>query len=295
MSELNYGGQAVMEGVMMRAGSTMAVAVRAPSGKIILHREELSSRLYTARWARLPFLRGTLRLWDALVLGSRALLFSANVALEEEEGAKASFGGATAWGTVILGLALGVGIFFLAPAFLAGLVARYIPSTILLNLGEGLLRLALVIGYIGLIGRIPDIRRLFAYHGAEHQVINAYEKGAELTPEGVADCSVLHPRCGTGFLLVVAVVALLVFSLLGRPPLPFRLLSRVILIPLVAAISYEFIRFAARHSTSSLWKALLAPCLALQRLSTRSPDSSMQEVALAALKAVMAPETERSV
>lgn len=289
MRSFDYGGQAVIEGVMMRGRKAMAVAVRSPSGQIVFHRERLTSPIYTARWARLPLLRGVLRLWDALVLGTRALLFSASVALGEEEGGE-GLGGAAAWGMLALGLGLGIGIFFLAPALVAGLMAGWVGSSLLLNLLEGTLRLGLVVGYIALVGLLPDIRRVFAYHGAEHQAINALEGGAALEAEAIAGHSTLHPRCGTGFLLVVAAVAIFVFSLLGRPPLLLRLASRVLFLPLIAGLSYEVIRFASRHRTNPFSAALLAPCLALQRLSTRAPDPQMREVALAALGAVLAEE-----
>ncbi len=283
-----YGGQAVMEGVMMRGRRVMAVAVRSPSGEIVVHTEPLASSIYTAGWAQLPLLRGVFRLWDALVLGTRALLFSANVALEEEP--DVAFSGPMAWGTVAVGLGLAVGLFFLTPTLLANLVAKYISSHLLLNLLEGILRLGLVVGYIALVGRLPDIRRVFGYHGAEHQAINAYEGGAALEAEAIAGFSTLHPRCGTGFLLVVAVVAIFVFSVLGRPPFLLRLASRILLIPIIAGLSYELIRIAEGRRDNPLFAAVLAPCLALQKLSTRPPEARMREVALAALRAVLAEE-----
>ena len=273
---------------MMRGRRLMAVAVRSPSGEIVVHTEPLTSSIYTARWAQLPLLRGVVRLWDALVLGTRALLFSANVALEEEP--DVAFSGPMAWGTLAVGLGVGVGLFFLAPALLANLVAQYFSSHLLLNLLEGILRLGLVVGYIALVGLLPDIRRVFAYHGAEHQAINAYESGAALEAESIAGHSTLHPRCGTGFLLVVAVVAILIFSLLGRPPLLLRLVSRILFIPIIAGLSYELIRFAAQRRDRRLFAMLLAPCLVLQKLSTRPPEAQMREVALAALRAVLAEE-----
>ncbi len=286
-ASFNYGGQAVIEGVMMRGSQAVAVAVRAPDGQIIVHSEPLNATLYRGPIARLPFLRGLLVLWDALGLGLRGLLFSADVALEEDE---ASFSGPVAWGTVALSLALGIGLFFLLPAALVGLVDRWITSPLLSNLLEGLIRLLLLVGYIAAVGFFPDIRRVFAYHGAEHKTINAYEAGAPITVESVRRFSVAHPRCGTAFLLTVVVLSILLFSLLGRPPLLLRLLSRILLIPVLASLAYEFIRLSGRHQDRPWMRAVIAPNLALQRLTTREPDDSMLEVAITAFETMMAHE-----
>ncbi len=267
----------------------MAVAVRHPSGEIVLHGEPLTAGIYTSRWGQLPFLRGLALLWDALVLGVRSLMFSADVALAEEE--EVSFDGPLAWGTIAVSLALGVGIFFMAPVFVVRLVDPYLGSSLVSNVIEGVVRLGLFIGYVAAIGLLPDIQRVFAYHGAEHKTINAYEAGAELTPESVGRFSTVHVRCGTGFLLVVMVLSVFVFSLAGRPGLLLRLFSRVALIPLIAGLAYEFIRFSADHyQQSRLVRWLISPSLALQRLTTREPDESMLEVAIAALKRVLADE-----
>jgi len=277
--EFDYGGQAVMEGVMMRGGNSMAVAVRHPSGRIVIHNEPLESPLYTSRWWRLPFLRGLVVLWDTLALGMRSLIYSANVALEEEE---VEFRGPAVWGLVLVSLAFAIGIFFLVPLLLVGLIDRFITSALVSNLIEGVLRLGLFLGYIGLIGLLPDIRRFFAYHGAEHKTINAYEAGATLDPASVAGYTTAHARCGTGFLLF------LVFALLGRPPFVWRILSRLLLIPLIVSLVYEFIKFAARHQDNPLLRALVSPGIALQSLTTREPDEEMLEVAIAALESLLA-------
>ena len=287
VSNFNYGGQAVIEGVMMRGSKFMAVAVRRPNGEIVLHSQPLTSRIYTSGWARLPFIRGLALLWDALGLGMRALMFSADIAMEEEE---ADFSGPLAWGTVVVALAFAIGLFFVLPLLITSFLDPWIASDLVSNLIEGIVRLAMFVGYILAIGRLEDIQRVFAYHGAEHKTINAYEDGADLTPEAVDRYSTLHPRCGTGFLLVVMVVSILLFSLLGRPDFLVRVASRVLLIPVVAGISYEVIRFGAAHHGNRLVRTVLYPSLALQRLTTREPTPDMLEVAIVALKKVLVGE-----
>jgi len=288
MPELNYGGQAVMEGVMMRGTKALAVAVRQPDGTIVLHTEPLNPKIYASRLSRIPFLRGLTGLWDALVLGIRTLMWSAETALGPEE--EVQFTGPVAWGTVALSLILGVGLFFVGPLLLARLIDRYVESSFLSNLLEGLIRLVIFVAYLWAIGRISEIRRVFAYHGAEHKTINAYESGAELTPAEVARFSTAHYRCGTAFLLSVMVISILVFSLLGRPPLPLAILSRVLLIPVVAGAAYEYIKLTNRYRDHALIRAMAAPNLALQRLTTREPEPAMLEVSIAALQRVLEAE-----
>jgi uncharacterized protein YqhQ len=288
LGEFNYGGQAVIEGVMMRGARHMAVAVRSPTGEIIVHSEPLNAKIYGGPVSKLPFLRGMVMLWDALVLGMRALLFSADVALEEEE---VEFKGPIAWGSVAFSLIIGIGVFLLGPLFLVRLVDRYIASPLVSNILEGLIRLAFFLIYVYAIGFIPDIRRVFAYHGAEHETINAYEDRAPLRPDAIKAYSTAHPRCGTGFLLIFAVIAIFVFSLLGRPPLVPRILSRLLLIPVIAGLTYELIKFSAAHRDNPLIRAVvLTPSLALQRLTTREPDESMLEVAIVALQRLLDEE-----
>ncbi len=287
-SDFSYGGQAVMEGVMMRGASSMAVAVRQPDGEVIIHTEDLNPHIYTGSISKVPFLRAMTSLWDVLVLGIRTLMFSAEVALGEDE--EVEFSGPVAWGTVAVSFALGIGLFFVVPLLLVGLIDRFIESSFVSNVIEGAIRMTIFIVYIWLIGRVPDIRRVFGYHGAEHKTINAYEDGAELTPDNVAQYSTAHYRCGTAFLLSVMVISILVFSLLGRPPLPLRILSRIVLIPVVAGLAYEWIKFTNRHRTNPIIRVVAKPNLALQSLTTREPDSSMLEVAIAALKRVLEGE-----
>ena len=297
--QFNYGGQAVLEGVMMRGSHRVAVAVRAPDKEIVLHDEPLDSPLYSGIWSRVPFVRGLGLLWDSLGLGMRAISFSAKIATGEE----ADLSDPVMLGTMLVSLAFAVAIFFVTPLLAAdgirSLAAQtvasnasvsWLASDVIRNLVEGLLRLAIVISYIWLIGRIPDIQRLFAYHGAEHKTINAYEAGAILTPEAVAKYPLEHPRCGTGFLLVVMVVSVFVFSFLGNPPWLLRYAERIALVPVIATISYEYIRLTARHIDIRFVRMLVTPQLALQRLTTREPSPDMLEVSILALKSVLASE-----
>src|SRR5260221_1931497 len=240
---LQYGGQAVIEGVMMRGTCSMAVAVRAPDQRIVVHTEPLG-QLYRGRISRLPFLCGVLGIWDALGLGFQSLSYSANVAL----GQQVVFEGPVAWGTMAVSLVFGLGLFLLAPAGLAEFGERWLHlGAFWSNLFEGVLRLALVVGYLWLIGLLPDVKRLFGYHGAEHKTIHAYEAGAELTPQSVARFPLEHPRCGTAFLLTVVVFSVVIFALLGPLPWWGRLASRLLLIPIVAGVAFEYIRLTAKH------------------------------------------------
>ncbi|MEW5958524.1 MAG: DUF1385 domain-containing protein [Chloroflexota bacterium] len=285
----NYGGQAVIEGVMMRGRKHMAVAVRNPAGEIVLHTEPLNPRIYSGFINKIPFLRGFTLLWDALVLGMRTLMFSAEVAMGEEE---VEFSGPMAWGTIAVSMLAAIGIFFVGPLLLIKLIEQFVSDVPILwqHLSEGIIRLALFLGYVWAIGFIGDIKRVFGYHGAEHKAINAYEQGVELTPEQVAHCSIVHPRCGTAFLLIVMVISILVFALVGNPALWVKILSRILLIPVIAGIAYEFLKFSAAHQSNPIIKILIAPGLALQRMTTREPDLRMLEVSIAALKKLLAAE-----
>lgn len=295
-SNFSYGGQAVIEGVMMRGSKALSVAVRNPKGEIVIHTEDLDPRIYGGRLAKIPFLRGITLLWDALGLGIKSLMFSAEVALEEEkeEGSGNVFEGPAQWGMVAFSLAFAVFLFFVIPTFLASLIERLLGGDlhhVIVNLIEGLIRLFFLIAYIYLIGLMPDIKRLYGYHGAEHKTINAYEAGADLTPSSVAKYPLEHPRCGTAFILSVVVISIIFFSLLPPMSLPIRILSRIILLPVVAGIAYEYIRFTAKHQDNALIRALTRPNLALQKLTTREPDESMLAVAIAAFTKVLISET----
>jgi uncharacterized protein YqhQ len=285
MSDLKfptYGGQAVIEGVMMRGSHTAVIAMRAPNNEITTHTEPLSA-IYRSRITKIPFLRGLVMLWDALILGMRALTISANTQTGEEE----KLEGPALYLTFGLSLAFGMALFFLAPAW-AGQVSEKLfhLNAWWGNLIEGLIRLTLLVAYIWLVGRIPDIRRVFAYHGAEHKTINAFEAGSELTPENVARYSLEHPRCGTSFLLTLVVLSVLLFSLLGPLPMFWRLASRILLLPVLAGLAYEYIRWTARHIQSPFVRLIVRPNLALQRLTTREPGLDMLEVAITAFNTV---------
>jgi uncharacterized protein YqhQ len=287
-----YGGQAVLEGVMIRGRRLVAVAVRRPRGDIALRVETLGG-VYSAALRRIPFLRGIIVLWETLALGTRALIFSSNVALEEEEG---EIGGPFLWATVGVALAFVIALIFVGPVLATGLLEDAISNGRLAALVEGVIRLAVLLGYLGLIGLVPDIRRVFAYHGAEHKAINALEHGAPLEVGAVQPYSTAHPRCGTSFLLVVVVISVVLFVLVGTPPLWQRVLSRVGLVPVIAALSYELIRLGGTFQGNRVVRAVFSPNLWLQSLTTREPDDRQVEVALHALREVLAgdrtPEAE---
>jgi uncharacterized protein YqhQ len=285
---ISYGGQAVIEGVMMRGQKAFAIAMRAPDGNIVVHKENLA-KVYRSRITTIPFLRCVILLWDALGLGMRALTVSANTQTGEEE----KLEGPALYLTLTLSLAIGIGVFFLLPAGVGGLAEKYLGwSPFLNNLLEGMLRLALLVGYIWAIGFMPDVRRLFAYHGAEHKTINAFEAGAELTPENVARYSLQHARCGTAFLLTLVLISILVFTFLGPLPMFWRLASRVLLIPVLAGIAVEYIRWTANHLDWPIVRLMIKPNLALQSLTTREPDRSMLEVAIESFKTMRNAEQE---
>jgi uncharacterized protein YqhQ len=285
-----YGGQAVIEGVMMRGARSYAIAMRSPGKEIVIHTDKLGG-IYQSRVAKIPFLRGLVVLWDALGLGMRALTISANTQTDEDE----KLEGPALYLTLGLSLALGVGLFFLLPAA----AGQWVESLLGVNawwgnLAEGVGRLLLLIGYVWAVGLIPDIRRVYAYHGAEHKTINAFEAGAVLTPASVAQHSLEHPRCGTAFLLTLVLLSVLLFSLLGPMPMALRLASRVLLLPLLAGMAYEYIRWTANHLESPLVRLLVRPNLALQRLTTREPDLEMLEVSIRAFQAMRDGERQFS-
>ena len=303
LTPVNYGGQAVIEGVMMRGSRALSVAVRNPQGDIVVHTEPLDSRIYGGRLARIPFLRGLTLLWDALGLGIKSLMFAAEVALQEEGQTDADgkpekvFEGPVQWTMIAFSLTLSILLFFVLPTYLAHLIEQALGLSgqpVAINFIEGMIRLALLIGYIWGIGRMADIKRLFGYHGAEHKTINAYEAGAELTPASVARFPLEHPRCGTAFLLTVVIISILLYSLL--PPLDLlpRILSRLVLLPVIAGIAYEFLKFTASRQSNPLIRLLTKPNLAMQRLTTREPDMDMLAVAIAAFENVLAYERSQT-
>ena len=278
----NYGGQAVIEGVMMRGKHVAAIAMRAPDGEIKVHTEELSP-IYQSKLIQIPFLRGLLGLWDALGLGMRALTLSANLQTGDDE----KLEGFALFLTIAASLTIGVGLFFLAPAGVGQLVERYLGCGAWGgNLVEGVVRLGLLVLYMWGIGQMEDIKRVFRYHGAEHKVINAFEAGAELTPEEVMPYTVEHPRCGTAFLLVVVLFSIVLFAALGPLTLAWRLASRILLLPVLAGVAYEYLRWTADNAKGPIVSLLIKPNLALQRLTTAEPTLEMLEVSIAAFNAM---------
>jgi len=287
----SYGGQAVIEGVIMRGKSSIAMAVRAPDNEIVTHQEKLTG-IYTSKLSKIPLLRGLIVLWDSLGLGMRYLTISANVQTGEDE----KLEGPALYLTLAFSLILGIGLFFLLPAFISGLLARYTSlSSWGSNLIEGGLRLFLLIGYLWGIGKISEIKRVFMYHGAEHKTINAFENGVNLTPENVMPYSVEHPRCGTSFILTLVLLSIVIFSLFGPMPIHWRLLSRLLMIPILAGISYEYIHLLSKHLESPIVKFIVKPNLALQQLTTREPTLEMLEVSIRAFTLMQSLENEREI
>ena len=261
----------------------MVTAVRRPGGGMAMNVRPLSP-IYTGWMRRTPLTRGIIVLIEAMALGIRSLLYSANVSLEEEE---EEISGKTAWAMIGVALVLAIVLFLIAPLFLTRLINPYIHSSLVFHLIEGLIRIIIFIAYLKLVGLIPDIKRVFTYHGAEHKVVNAYEDGVPMEVEAVRKYDTAHVRCGTSFLFVVLIIAIVVFSLVGRPSLWLMVLSRILLIPVIAALGYEVIYFGANHIKNALVRAVLTPGLWLQALTTKEPDDGQIEVALSAIKKVV--------
>jgi hypothetical protein len=291
MPDFFYGGQALIEGVMMRGRTTVAMSVRPPSGEIRTYSEPLPGALRPGRWLKIPLIRGVLVLYEALILGTRMLMRSAAIASEGED---IQISRPMMIGTMIFSIGFAIGIFFVLPLFLSTFAEGATESDLLANLAEGGFRLAIFVGYIGLIGLMGEIKRVFAYHGAEHKAISAHEARRPLTPEEVDRFSTAHTRCGTTFLLIVVVISIFFFSLIprGGVPLPLLFLSRIALVPVIAAVSYELVRFGASHYGNRLVRAVYAPGLWLQALTTRRPDHGMLEVSIASLESCLASDRE---
>jgi uncharacterized protein YqhQ len=286
------GGQAVLEGVMMRGVSVWSVAVRKPDGEIEVTSEPLVSWAKRHRVLRWPVIRGVVALAESLKIGFKALAISANAQLEEEDDEEPQEIGGWMWGlTIALSLALAIGLFFVLPVGATSLIKDELGSAFLFWLVEGLLRTAIFIAYIVAISRLPDLRRVFEYHGAEHKTISAFEAEDRLVPARAKLYSRLHPRCGTSFLLIVMVLAVFVFAPIGLPAWYWLLASRILGIPLIAGLSYEVIKWAGKNRQKRWVRALMWPGLMLQNLTTREPDESQLEVAIAALDAVLAVES----
>ena len=280
----SYGGQALIEGVLMRGKKYVVASMRAPNGEIVTEKEKLSG-IYKTKFSRLPLFRGLVILWDALGLGMKYITISANIQTEEEE---EKIEGTSLAITMLVSIALAVGLFFVLPTFLAELVSRFaVLSNFGRNIIEGLIRLVILIGYMWIIGQADDIDRVFAYHGSEHKTINAYEDGVEITVENVMKYPLEHPRCGTAFLLTLVILSILVFSLFGPMSLGMRVLSRILLIPIIAMFSYELIRWMGNNLENPLVRIMTAPNLALQKLTTREPNEQMVEVAISSFKQLL--------
>ena len=292
MPDFFYGGQALIEGVMMRGRTTVAMSVRPPSGVITTMSEPLPAALSAnRRLIKIPLLRGIFVLYETLVIGTRMLMRSAAIAAEGED---VELSRGTIVMTMIVSLGFAIGLFFLLPLFLSTFAEDATSSDFAANVVEGVIRLAIFVAYIAAIGMMPDIRRVFAYHGAEHKAISAYEHDRPLTPEEVDAFGTAHTRCGTTFILIVVVISIFFFSLIPRAgvPLPLLFLSRIVLVPVIAAVAYELVRFGARHYGNRLVRALYTPGLWLQALTTRPPDRSMLEVSIASLETVLAADRE---
>jgi uncharacterized protein YqhQ len=285
------GGQAVMEGVMMRGVSTWAVAVRTPEGEVDVQSFPLVSWTKRHRVLRWPVIRGVVALVESLNIGLKALGLAANAQLGEDE---EPISGATWFGTVVVALLFAVGLFFVVPVGLTSLFKDQLGSAVLFWLVEGVVRTAIFIAYLVLIARLPDLRRVFEFHGAEHKTISCFEAGLPLTPENAARFSRLHPRCGTSFLLIVMIVAIFVFAPIGLPAWYLLLASRILGVPLIAGLSFEVIKWAGRNRRRPWVQTLMWPGMQLQKLTTREPDHEQLAIAIAAMDAVLAVEDPRA-
>ncbi|HSZ04232.1 MAG TPA: DUF1385 domain-containing protein [Solirubrobacteraceae bacterium] len=302
------GGQAVLEGVMMRGVANWAVAVRKPSaeqlregergpeeaalGEVEVTTYPLDSAMKRHRWLRLPLVRGVVALGGSMVIGFRALEISANAQMPEEEAQETQEIPKAVWlGTVVVAMVLAIVLFFLVPVGITSLIKHQLGSSVLFWLVEGVIRTSLFLGYMLALSRVRDLRRVFEYHGAEHKTISCFEAGLELTPANAQRFSRLHPRCGTSFLLVVMIVAIFVFAPIGLPAWYWLMATRVLGVPVIAGISFELIKFAGRNRSRGWVRALMWPGLKLQLLTTREPDLDQLEVAIAALRAVLDRET----
>jgi uncharacterized protein YqhQ len=289
MPRYTYGGQALIEGVLMRGRDAIAVALRHPDGEIVYATERLDSGFHGTRWSKWPLIRGLVVLYETLVVGTRWLIRSANVQAEEE-------GVELGKGSVILMLAItlaaGIGIFFLLPLFVASVTTANVENGLVQHLIEGLVRVVIFLGYLVLIGRAPDIRRVFQYHGAEHMTIHALEAGDPLTVDEVRKYPTAHQRCGTEFLVVVILLSIIAFSLVGRQEPVVMVVSRILLIPVIAAVGYEILKFGARHRKNPIVKVLLYPGLLVQKITTKQPTDDMIEVAIVSMEQALEADGE---
>ena len=288
-----YGGQAVIEGVMIRGRDYFSLAVRRQDGRID-QRQEALNPIYNGRMRRWPLVRGFLALLETLVLGVKTLQMSANLAAIDQQGGDEKEEGIPKWAmaaTLTFALVFGIGLFFILPLGIVWALEPWVHSGLLSELIEGAIRLIILVGYISVIGLMGDVKRVFAYHGAEHMTVHAYEAGLPLCVENVRKFGTPHPRCGTAFLLTVVIVSIVVFALLLGPPLEWRIASRILLLPVIAAISYEIIRFSGSHPKWLIARWVAQPGLWLQRLTTRQPDDRQIEVAICAMETAVAADS----
>jgi len=289
MARFSYGGQALIEGVLMRGRDAIAVALRAPDGRIVWASERLASGPHAWRLARAPFVRGLVVLYETLVVGTRWLIRSANVQAEED-GVELGKGSVALM--LLITFAAAIGIFFLFPLFVASVTTAGIEDDLVQHLVEGLVRVAVFLGYLALISRLPDIRRVFQYHGAEHMTIHALEAGDPLTIDRVRRYPTAHPRCGTEFLVVVIALSIIAFSLVGRQTPAVMIGSRILLIPVIAAVGYELLRWGARHRANPIVRAIMWPGILVQMITTKAPTDDMIEVAIASMEQALEADGE---
>ena len=285
----NVGGQAIIEGVMMRSPWKVSIAVRIPNGSIVTNVKDQPMLSKTNRFFSLPIIRGVVNMVDSLILGLKALSLSATLAMDEKDEKLSTFDLTLA---MLLAFGMFVGLFIALPTFLTSRIDRYIHSTILYNLIEGIIRVTIFLLYLFIISRMKDIRRIFEYHGAEHKTIFAFENNEELTLENVRKYTTRHPRCGTNWLMIVMIISIFIFSFLGRPGILMRIVSRIILVPIVAGLAYESIRLLSRYQDRGIAAILAYPGLLLQKITTQEPDDSQLEVAFTALKGCLKGEYE---
>lgn len=277
--QYNYGGQAVIEGVMIRGRESVVTAVRRPNGEVIVDDRPLP-QITTGRLRRTPLVRGVVVLIEAMVLGIKSLLYSANIAIEEEE---EEIPRKAMWGMIAVAALLVILLFFITPLFLTKLLDPHIPNSIVFHIIEGLIRIIIFVAYLKVISLMPDIKRVFTYHGAEHKTVNAYEAGVPMEVKAIRAYSTAHVRCGTSFLFLVLIIAIVIFAFIGREILWLMIVSRVVLLPVIMALGYEVIYFGAKHTNNWLIKIIMAPGLLLQSLTTGEPDDRQIEVAIAAI------------
>jgi uncharacterized protein YqhQ len=295
MPRYSYGGQALIEGVLMRGRDAIAVALRHPDGRIVYATERLDSGVHGTRWSKLPFLRGLIVLYETLFVGTRWLVRSATLQAagtgeEGDEGVELGKGSIALM--LVITLAFGVGIFFLLPLLLASATTSNIQNGLVQHLVEGLIRVAIFIGYLLLIARAEDVRRVFQYHGAEHMTIHALEAGDPLVVDAVRKYPTAHPRCGTEFLVVVIALSIIAFSLVGRQEPAVMIGSRILLIPVIAAVGYELLKWGAKHRSNRVVRAIMYPGILVQKITTRQPTVDMIEVAIVSMEQALVADGE---